>query len=121
MRILSADLQHVRTVAGTTQGHLDGAATVHARFKQPTSLLQLPDGRVLIADRDNNRIRVLSRELTVVSTIAGGDKGYVNGPAGQARFCYPCAIAALPDGSVLMGAKPAAKPPKRRHPHCSSD
>ena len=59
IRVLSADLQQVSTVAGDGEmGHWDGAAA-QTRFCYPTSLALLPDGRVLVADQFNHRIRVL--------------------------------------------------------------
>ena len=58
IRMLSADLQQVSTVAGDgTRVHRDGAA-VQARSRMPQGLALLPGGRVLVADPD--RIRLLS-------------------------------------------------------------
>jgi hypothetical protein len=70
-RVLSADLQQVSTVAGDGEpGHRDGAAA-QAQFNNPTGLTLLPDGRVLLSDYSNQRIRVLSADLQQVSTVAG--------------------------------------------------
>ena len=50
IRVLSADLQQVSTVAGAASaGHRDGAAA-QAQFNCPCGLALLPDGRVLVAD-----------------------------------------------------------------------
>jgi hypothetical protein len=47
IRMLSADLQQVSTVAGDGgQGHRDGAAA-QAQFRSPGGLALLPGGRVL--------------------------------------------------------------------------
>ena len=57
--MLSADLPQVSTVAGDgEQGHWDGAAA-QTQFNCPSGLALLPDGRVLVADFSNRRIRVL--------------------------------------------------------------
>jgi hypothetical protein len=103
IRLLSADLQQVSTVAGDGEvGHRDGAAA-QARFSSPNGLALLPDGSVLVADFGNNRIRVLSADLQQVSTVAGdGERGYRDGAAGQAQFDYPGDFALLPDGRVLL-------------------
>ena len=111
IRVLSADLQQVSTVAGDgEEEHRDGAAA-QARFNGPTGLAVLPDGRVLVAD--SNCIRVLSADLQDVSTLV------IRG------VHSPSALAVRPSGSVLvadghrihivvtMGPKPAAKPPKQ--------
>jgi hypothetical protein len=103
IRMLSADLQQVSTVAGDgTEGHLDGAAA-QAQFRCPSGLALLTDGRVLVSDSFNNRIRVLSADLQQVSTVAGGGgRGHRDGAAAQARFNSPRGLALLPDGRVLV-------------------
>jgi len=103
IRMLSVDLQQVSTVAGDgAQGHRDGAAA-QARFYYPTGLALLPDGRVLVTDRNNHRIRVLSADLQHVSTVNGdGREGRQDGAVAQARFRYPFGLAVLPGGRVLV-------------------
>ena len=60
-------------------GHRDGAAA-QAQFNRPTDLALLPDSRVLVADQNNQRIRLLSADLQQViqvSTVAGdGEWGH---------------------------------------------
>jgi glucose/arabinose dehydrogenase len=103
IRVLSADLQQVSTLAGDGEGgHRDGASA-QAQFHFPTALALLPDGRVLVADFGNNRIRMLSADLQQVSTVAGdGEQGHRDGAAAQAQFYFPTALALLPDGRVLV-------------------
>jgi glucose/arabinose dehydrogenase len=103
IRVLSADLQQVSTVAGDgEEGHRDGAAA-QAQFNGAFGLALLPDGRVLVTDINNNRIRVLSADLQQVSTVAGdGEAGHRDGAAAQAQFNYPSGLALLPDGRVLV-------------------
>jgi DNA-binding beta-propeller fold protein YncE len=84
------------------EGHLDGAAA-QAQFSHPAGPALLPDGRVLVADFGNNRIRVLSADLQQVSTVAGdGEGGHRDGAAAQAQFNGPGSLALLPDGRVLV-------------------
>jgi DNA-binding beta-propeller fold protein YncE len=103
IRMLSADLQQASTVAGDGEyGHQDGAAA-QAQFRYPAGLALLPDGRVLVVDFDNNRIRMLSADLQQVSTVAGdGERGHQDGAAAQAQFYRPASLALLPDGRVLV-------------------
>jgi WD40 repeat protein len=103
IRMLSADLQQVSTVSGDGEmGHQDGAAA-QAQFNQPNALTLLPDGRVLVSDWGNHRIRMLSADLQQVSTVAGnGERGHRDGAAAQAQFNYPTGLALLPDGCVLV-------------------
>jgi hypothetical protein len=101
--VLCADLQQVSTVAGDSEwGHRDGAAA-QAQFNYPRGLTLLPDGRVLMADCENNRIRMLSADLQQVSTVAGdGEAGHRDGASAQAQFHYPRAFVLLPNGCVLV-------------------
>jgi len=103
IRALSADLQQVSTVAGDgEEEHRDGAAA-QAQFNYPTGLALLTDGRVLVSDYWNNRIRALSADLQQVSTVAGdGERGHRDGAAAQAQFLHPIGLALLPDGRVLV-------------------
>ena len=56
-------------VVGTgEEGFQDGAAAV-AMFRWVAAMLHLPDGRVLVTDQCNHRIRVLSADLQQVSTL----------------------------------------------------
>jgi hypothetical protein len=108
IRLLSADLQQVSTVAGDgKEGHRDGAA-VQAQFSCPSGLAVLPCGRVLVGDSHNHCIRMLSADLQHVSTVAGtspqrnSGRGHRDGAAAQSMFAYPAGLAVLSDGRVLV-------------------
>jgi len=104
IRMLSANLQEVSTVAGVarTPGFHDGGA-LQAQFRNPFGLTLLPDGRVLVADFLNHRIRMLSADRSQVSTAAGDGVVYHrDGAAAQAQFCMPADLVSLNDGRVLV-------------------
>ena len=103
IRLISANGEHVRTVAGSVVGgHQDGPAA-QARFNFPSGVVVLSGGRILIADRLNHRIRLISADLQQVSTVAGdGTQGHRDGCATQATFYCPRGLAMLPDGRVLV-------------------
>ncbi|QDS96289.1 NHL repeat protein [Roseimaritima multifibrata] len=67
-------LRHVKdgrvtTVAGTGKGgHRDGPA-LEAQFKGPKHLQVIEDGRVVIADDENNLIRIYDPQTATVSTV----------------------------------------------------
>ena len=77
-------------VVGTgALGFQDGAAAA-AMFRCVFAMLHLPDGRVLLSDSANDRIRLLSADLQQVSTVAGdGEEGHQDGASAQAQFSYP--------------------------------
>jgi len=105
IRMLSADLQHVSTVAGGGEGGAgpEDCAALDLAMSYPCGLTTLPDGRVLVADRNNHRIRVLSADLQTASTVAGtGEQGHRDGAAAQAWLDCPTGFAVLPDGRVLV-------------------
>ena len=102
VRALSADLRQVTTVAGDgTSGHRDGAAA-QAQFCRPGSLAALPGGCVLVIDRGNHTIRMLSADLQQVTTVVGGGCGYRDGAAALAQFRNPADLALLSDGRILV-------------------
>ena len=91
-------------VVGTGENGLRDGAVAQAMFGGYIfAMLFLPDGRVLLADYDNHRIRVLSADLQQVSMVAGdGEDGHQDGAAAQTQFNSPCSLTLLSDGRVLM-------------------
>lgn len=94
-------------VYGTGQaGFQDGPAD-RASFRLPWGLALRADRTLLVADHGNHAIREITSEGQV-RTLAGtregnrGLKGFVNGPALQARFYFPTAVLPEADGSVLV-------------------
>jgi hypothetical protein len=122
IRVLSADLLQVSTVAGDGEpGHRDGAAA-QAQFIGPVSLALLPDGRVLVTvvtDYDNAGIRVLSADLQQVSTLTNaGELDDLNSlqllPYGRLLVGGVSRIRVLESfPAALLGAKPSYKRPKK--------
>jgi sugar lactone lactonase YvrE len=89
----------VSTIAGdTVPGYRDGPGPA-ARFNGPMGLAVDPDGRIIVADTYNDRIRIVDRSGTV-RTLAGGDPGLADGEGGSARFQTPCAIALDAAGNI---------------------
>ncbi len=77
------------TIAGSldsTPGLVDGFGT-SARFNCPYMISAAPDGvNLLVADYNNNAVRLLT-PAGLVSTFAGsGQSGYLDGPASTALF-----------------------------------
>jgi hypothetical protein len=63
----------VITIAGTGQPGFsgDGGPASSATFDQPMDLAVTPDGRLLIADTNNHRIRSIDLATGIITTIAG--------------------------------------------------
>ncbi len=90
----------VTTLAGSVAGHANGAGSA-ARFQRPVDVAVDGWGNVIVADRDNHRLRRISPD-GVVSDLAGGAQGYVDGSAAKARFHLPGAVAVDGNGIVWV-------------------
>ena len=96
----------IRTVAGNGEHGFsgDGGPATAARLASPTGIMLDVDGSLLIADKDNQRVRRVGRD-GVISTIAGtGVRGYAGdgGPAIRAQLADPTSIALDGDGRILL-------------------
>lgn len=99
------DLATVTTVAGNgTAGFQDGPATT-AMLNGPRQIAFDPNGNIVIADQNNDAIRLLT--LTgpggpTLTTLAGGTRGYLDGPASTAEFNAPDGVAVDPSGRIFV-------------------
>jgi NHL repeat len=82
----------------------DGGPAIEARLWAPHGVAVRPDGSILIADTDNDRVRLVTPGGTI-STIAGtGAHGYSGdgGPATAADLEEPFGVAPFPGGAFLI-------------------
>jgi RHS repeat-associated protein len=92
----------VSTVAGSGRPEdLDGVGA-NASFKQPSGLALDAAGNLYVADRGNDKIRVVTPGGTVTTLAGRGRPGYGNGAATQALFKGPRGIAVSPLGEVFV-------------------
>jgi DNA-binding beta-propeller fold protein YncE len=90
-------------LAGTwgTKGMVDATGTA-ARFSTPYNIVQRGDGKLIVADFDNNRLRLVGLDGSV-STLAGtGTAGFADGAAASAQLNHPQAIVMTSDGTVFF-------------------
>lgn len=98
-RVTTAD-GNVTTLAGGGEG--DGPA-LQAGFFFATGITRDLSGNFIIADWHNATIRKLDRQTNFVSTIAGnGVEGHADGPALQASFIRPGAVAVNSRGEIFV-------------------
>jgi sugar lactone lactonase YvrE len=104
-RIIALDKDGKPTVlAGTgKKGFADGPADT-AEFNAPHNLAVASDGTIYVADTLNHRVRKLDPKTGIVTTVAGGEKGYSGdgGPAKDARFNEAYHVALEPAGKGLF-------------------
>ncbi|MCK5800225.1 MAG: hypothetical protein KAI47_23705 [Deltaproteobacteria bacterium] len=85
---------------GSPSGGQDGPLH-EARFRAPLGLTVAADGALLVADRDNHRVRRVA--CGEVTTFAGsGIPGYRNGPVATARFSAPVAVAFVSPDEIYV-------------------
>jgi hypothetical protein len=95
----------VTTVAGNgTRGFSgDGGPAVAAALDRPRDVELGPDGRLYIADTNNQRVRVVDLETGVITTAAGsGEPAFSGdgGPASAAALHRPFGIAFDREGNL---------------------
>ena len=93
--------------AGSSKGFRDGPGD-EALFNGPKGIALDEQGRVEIADTENNAIREFDREKGSVRTIAGGGPKAVGfgGDGGSplaAKFDRPHGVCVGPDGAIYVG------------------
>jgi DNA-binding beta-propeller fold protein YncE len=97
----------VTTIAGNgTKGFGgDGGPATDAMLNLPRDLELGPDGRLYIADTDNQRIRVLDLTSGIISTFAGTGQADFTGDGGSAlaaSFRRPFGVAFDRDGNLYV-------------------
>jgi sugar lactone lactonase YvrE len=91
----------VTTLAGSaTYGFAEGQGS-DARFADPTGVAVDAAGNVYVADKTNFRIRKITPG-GLVSTLAGGTVGFVDGQGTAARFYYPYGVGVDATGNVYV-------------------
>lgn len=89
----------VTTYAGGEQGFADG---INARFDTPTGLAVWSDGRILVADSANHRIRVIEQTKKTWTLTGKSKADLTDGLLSEAEFVEPTAIALDKFGSIYI-------------------
>ena len=91
---------NVTDYAGTTQGFLDGQVST-AQFYAPEGIAIDQAGNIYIADTYNNRIRKIDTSGNV-TTIAGGQQGFLDGTNAESKFYSPSGLALDSQGNIFV-------------------
>jgi len=102
IRAISADGSSVTTLAGSTEGYVDGTGAA-AQFKGPTHMTIDPaTGNIYVADTGNARIRMVT-QLGVVTTYAGNSvPGRADGIGTSISFNNPMGLALDSSGNLFV-------------------
>ena len=103
IRVIDANGSTVSTYAGSGASGSTDTSTTTASFANPFGLALAADGRLFVADSDNNRIRVIDANGSIVSTYAGsGTSGSDDGSTTTASFADPTGLALAADGRLFV-------------------
>jgi sugar lactone lactonase YvrE len=83
----------------------DGGPAYRARFAYPRGVATDAEGNIYVADTGNNRIRKISSDLEMVTTVAGSGDWYYNGdgiPATSANLSSPNAVTVDTFGNLYI-------------------
>ena len=79
----------------------DGAGPA-ASFNVPYGVVVLSDGRIIVADRSNHRLRAVTVDGVVTTYAGDGGIGTIDGPMLQARFDGPQGLAVDSQDNVFV-------------------
>lgn len=91
----------VTTLAGGKQGFGEGIGA-SAQFDTPSGLAVWTDGRILVADSGNRRIRVIETNGATWTLTGNGNEDWKDGKLADAVFVRPTAIAVSDSGAVFV-------------------
>ena len=91
----------VTTLAGSTRGFADGPG-VTSKFDTPCAVAVWTDGRILVADTLNSRIRVVEIDGSTWTLTGTGMADTLDGTLSEASFYRPTAITVSPDGELFI-------------------
>jgi large repetitive protein len=102
LRVMAGGI--VTTLAGSVFPGSTNGPPADARFSQPSAMVFVAPGVMLVADYGNSEIRRFDMVAQTVSTYAGfpGSAGYRDGSADLARFSYPWGMAVASSGTVYV-------------------
>lgn len=94
----------VTTLAGSSSGYADGQGTA-AAFYYPQGIVVDGSGNIYVADRENQRIRVINQSTGTVSTLAGSTQGFADGTGAAAQFNDLTGVARDSSGNLYIADK----------------
>ena len=94
----------VTTLAGTATSTFANGTGTSARFSSPRGVAVIPSsGVIVVADQQNNRIRLVTYPGGVATSLAGQTTaGSADGTGALASFNNPRGVAVLPNGNIVV-------------------
>jgi sugar lactone lactonase YvrE len=98
---------NVTTIAGggpvgLTNGSFADGPALSARFNLPAGLATDRMGNLIVADKDNHRIRLISPDGMVRTLAGSGIEGHRDGPSSDAQFSFPVGVSVDDEGNIFV-------------------
>lgn len=102
VQVLTPASGQLQVLAGVwdQKGMVDATGEA-ARFSTPYHLVQRADGKLVVADYDNHRLRIVGLD-GVVTTFTGGGVGFADGAMTDAKFNHPQGMAIAANGDIYV-------------------
>ncbi len=103
VRLLDPSTGALTLLAGAYDlgGYADGVG-VDARFSRPYGVAVLPGPTIVVADKDNHRLRAIALDGTTTTIAGDGTVGWQDGAAATARFAAPQGVAIDGSGAIVV-------------------
>lgn len=103
VRLLDPRTGAMTDLAGVTDapGFADGTGAA-ARFDQPSDVVLTSDNRLIVADRSNHRLRVVTLDGVVSTYVGTGAPGSIDGHWSTASFNLPQGLGVDAEGNVFV-------------------
>ena len=92
----------VSTLAGNGKAGFADGQGADARFNRPYSVMVAANGDLIVSDRLNHCLRVVTPEGAVRTLAGNGQSGFADGQGADARLNQPAGLAMDPEGNVLV-------------------
>jgi sugar lactone lactonase YvrE len=94
----------VTTLAGSGSPAFADGTGAAASFNYPAAVAVIPSsGVIVVADKDNHRIRLVTPTSGVVTTLAGsGSPAFADGTGAAASFYQPFGVAVTSSGDIIV-------------------
>ncbi len=107
VRRIAGESGLVTTLAGDGEPGFsgDGRSSVLSRLRQPHSIAFDSAGNLLICDTGNSRLRLVSRDTGIITTVAGTDERTASSDNGSMRntpLLGPRSLDTDPDGNIYL-------------------
>jgi NHL repeat len=89
----------VSTLAGSSEGFADGVGS-QAKFDTPCGIAVTIDGKIIVADSNNRRLRIVEQDGRTVTLAGNGTSNLVDGNLFEANFVQPTAVSINNSGTI---------------------